>query len=63
MSGKSRPALLVLGLTFGLIATNVYYGFSWLEQKRRSPYRQAGLSEEQITQFMHAHPKQNGNKS
>jgi len=47
MSGKNRLALLVLGLTFGLIAISVYYGYiGWLEQKRRSPYRQAELSEE-----------------
>ena len=56
MSGKNKLALLVLGLTFVLIAISVYCGYiGWLEQKRKSPYRQAGLSEKQINP-VHACP-------
>ena len=67
---KSRNKKLVLGLSaLGLIAASSLgaYLYKHLENQRKEemkkPYKQAGLSDDKIEEFIAKYPKQNGNST
>jgi len=60
---KKAVTVGLLGLIGGAAFAGAYYKFIYEPEQRKAPYKQAGLTDEQASNFIKEYPQQNGNST
>ena len=63
MDRKLLAEIAAVGLLILFLGIGAYYNFVHLPEQRKAPYKQAGLTDEQASNFISKHSQQNGNST